>query len=300
MREIQVINFNDKMYPEKLRKLKNPPLKLYAVGNIDLLKKPSLAIVGTRNITEYGKKNCKNFAQKIVQNDIPIVSGMAIGTDTIAHKTVLEFGGETIAVLAGGFEHIFPKENLPLFEQIVLQNGLVITEYPPNDDVKSERFLERNRIVSGLSEGVLVIEAAHRSGTSVTAKHAYSQGKIVMALPGRLDNPYGIGVNKLIQTGAKLVTDIEDILKLFPQFTHKLRKKILPKQETIFALEVKKEYQEIVKILKNKTLSAEEIRQQTQTKDLRQTLNLLVTMELEGLIDQEIGSGYYLKGEKSD
>lgn len=300
MKEIQVINFNDKMYPEKLRKLKNPPLKLYAVGNIDLLKKPSLAIVGTRNITEYGKKNCKNFAQKIGQNDIPIVSGMAIGTDTIAHKTVLEFGGETIAVLAGGFEHIFPKENLPLFEQIVLQNGLVITEYPPNDDVKSERFLERNRIVSGLSEGVLVIEAAHRSGTSVTAKHAYSQGKIVMALPGRLDNPYGIGVNKLIQTGAKLVTDIEDILKLFPQFTHKLGKKILPKQETIFALEVKKEYQEIVKILKNKTLSAEEIRQQTQTKDLRQTLNLLVTMELEGLIDQEIGSGYYLKGEKSD
>lgn len=298
MRKIQEINFNNEIYPEKLRKIKNPPLKLYALGNVALLKKPSLAIVGTRHITEYGKKNCRNFAQKIVQNAIPIVSGMAIGTDTVAHKTALTFGGETIAVLAGGFEHIFPIENLPLFEQIIQQNGLVITEYPPNDKVKSERFLERNRIVSGLSEGVLVIEAAHRSGTSVTAKHAYSQGKIVMALPGRLDNSYGVGVNKLIQEGAKLVTDMEDILRLFPQFTHPLGKTIPPKQETIFELEVKQEYQEIVKILKNKTLSAEEIRQETKAKDLRQTLNLLVTMELEDLIEQEIGAGYYLKGEK--
>ena len=297
MKKIQEINFNDEIYPEKLRKIKNPPLKLYAIGNTTLLKKPSLAIVGTRHITDYGKENCRNFAQKIVQNDIPIVSGMAIGTDTVAHKTALAFSGETIAVLAGGFEHIFPKENLPLFEQIIQQNGLVITEYPPNTAIKSERFLERNRIVSGLSEGVLVIEAAYRSGTSVTAKHAYSQEKIVMALPGRLDNPYGVGVNKLIQEGAKLVTDMEDILNFFPQFTHKVGKNILPKQETIFELEVKEEYQEIVKILKNKTLSAEEIRQETQAKDLRQTLNLLVTMELEGLIEQEIGAGYYLKGE---
>ena len=173
MRKIQEINFNDEIYPEKLRKIKNPPLKLYAMGNIALLEKPSLAIVGTRHITEYGRKNCRDFAQEITQKDIPIVSGMAIGTDTVAHETALEFGGETIAVLAGGFEHVFPKENLKLFEKIINRNGLVVTEYSPNSKVKSERFLDRNRIVSALSEGILVIEAAYRSGTSVTAKYAY-------------------------------------------------------------------------------------------------------------------------------
>lgn len=300
MRKIREINFNDEIYPEKLRKIKNPPLKLYAMGNVALLEKPSLAIVGTRHITEYGRKNCRDFAQEITQKDIPIVSGMAIGTDTVAHETALEFGGETIAVLAGGFEHIFPKENLKLFEQIIDRNGLVVTEYFPNSKVKSERFLERNRIVSGLSEGILVIEAAYRSGTSVTAKYAYSQGKVVMALPGRLDNSYGVGVNKLIQEGAKLVTNIEDVLQNFPQFMNKMGKTIPAKQQNIFEWEVKEEYREILQILENKTLSAEEIRQNSKTKDLRQTLNLLVTMELEGLIEQEIGVGYALKRRKCD
>ncbi len=300
MRKIQEINFNDEIYPEKLRKIKNPPLKLYAMGNIALLEKPSLAIVGTRHITEYGRKNCRDFAQEITQKDIPIVSGMAIGIDTVAHETALEFGGETIAVLAGGFEHIFPKENLKLFEKIINRNGLVVTEYSPNSKVKSERFLDRNRIVSALSEGILVIEAAYRSGTSVTAKYAYSQGKVVMALPGRLDNSYGVGVNKLIQEGAKLVTNIEDVLQNFPQFMNKMGKTILTKQQNIFEWEVKKEYREILQILENKTLSAEEIRQNSKTKDLRQILNLLVTMELEGLIEQEIGVGYTLKRRKYD
>ncbi len=300
MRKIQEINFNDEIYPEKLRKIKNPPLKLYAMGNIALLEKPSLAIVGTRHITEYGRKNCRDFAQEITQKDIPIVSGMAIGTDTVAHETALEFGGETIAVLAGGFEHVFPKENLKLFEKIINRNGLVVTEYSPNSKVKSERFLDRNRIVSALSEGILVIEAAYRSGTSVTAKYAYSQGKVVMALPGRLDNSYGVGVNKLIQEGAKLVTNIEDVLQNFPQFMNKMGKTILTKQQNIFEWEVKKEYREILQILENKTLSAEEIRQNSKTKDLRQILNLLVTMELEGLIEQEIGVGYTLKRRKYD
>ena len=176
MKEIQEINFIDDEYPEKLRNIKNPPQKLYALGNIKLLKKPSLAIVGTRHITEYGIQNCKYFAQEIVKKDIPIVSGMAVGTDSIAHKTALKCNGETIAVLGSGFKHIFPKENIGLFEKIIYNNGLVITEYSPEMTPKSERFLERNRIVSGLSEGVLVIESAYRSGTSVTAKLAYSQG----------------------------------------------------------------------------------------------------------------------------
>lgn len=296
MREMREIHYSDAQYPEKLRKIKNPPLKLYAIGNVELLDKPSLAIVGTRNITKYGVKNCQNFARKIVEKDIPIVSGMAIGTDAVAHKTALEYGGETIAVLAGGFEHIFPEENVGLFEQIAERKGLIVTEYPPDVTAKSERFLERNRIVSGLSEGVLVIEAAYRSGTSVTARLAYRQGKVVMALPGRLDNSYGVGVNKLIQDGAKLVTCVEDVLQNFPQFRHKMGKTLEPKQFSF--LDVKEEYQEILQILQNQTLSVEEIMQKTKEKNLRQTLNLLMNMELEGLVSQEIGVGYSVRREK--
>lgn len=292
MREIQEINFKDDIFPEKLRQTKNPPKKLYALGNIELLGKESLAVVGTRHITEYGIKNCKYFAQEIVKKEIPIVSGMAVGTDTVAHKTALAYGGETIAVLPSGFDCIFPKENRGLFENIIKRNGLVITEYPPETKAKSERFLQRNRIVSGLSEGVLIIEAAYRSGTSVTAKLAYEQKKIVMALPGRLDNSYGVGVNKLIQEGAKLVTDIEDVICHFPQFRNKLGKSNPQKQLSFW--DVKEEYQEIVQILQNETLSVEEIMQKTKHKNLRQTMNLLMDMELEGILTQEIGVGYKL------
>lgn len=293
MRNIQEINRKDDRFPEKLRQIKNPPEKLYAIGNIDLLKKTSLAIVGTRHITEYGVKNCEYFAREIVKKDIPIVSGMAVGTDAVAHKTALTYGGETIAVLGSGFNHIFPKENIGLFENIIKGNGLILTEYSPEVTPKSERFLERNRIVSGLSEGVLIIEAAYRSGTSVTAKLAYSQGKVVMALPGRLDNSYGVGVNKLIQEGAKLVTDIDDVMCHFPQFMNKLGKTKPQKQLSFW--EVKEEYQEIVEILQNHVLPIEEIVQKTKTQNLRETLNLLMNMELEGILTQELGVGYKLR-----
>lgn len=290
MRKIHEIKFEDEEYPEKLRKIRKPPHKLYAIGNLKLLHKPSLAIVGTRHITEYGVKNCEYFTREIVKKDIPIVSGMAVGTDSVAHKTTIEYGGETIAVLGSGFDNIFPKENLGLFQKIIEKNGLVVTEYPPKTRPKSERFLQRNRIVSGLSEGVLVIEASHRSGTSVTAKLAYSQGRVVMALPGRLDDVYGVGVNRLIQEGAKLVTDIHDVMVHFPQFMHKMGKTFEEKQISLW--DVNEEYHEIIEILKNGNLSLDEITQNTRNKNLRETLRLLINMEIEGIVVNEIGGGY--------
>lgn len=293
MRNIKEIEIADSIYPDKLRKINNPPKKIFAIGNLELLNKPSIAIVGTRYITEYGINNCKNFAREITLKEIPIVSGMAIGTDTIAHKTSLEYGGETIAVLGGGFNNIFPKENIKLFDKIIENKGLVITEYAPNIIASSDRFLERNRIVSGISEGVLVIEAGFRSGTSVTAKLAHTQGKIVMALPGRLDNAYGVGVNRLIQQGAKLVTSIEDIIEFFPQFMEKMGKTNIQKQITLW--DIKEEYIEIIEILKNKVLSIEEIFQFSKEKNLRNIMNLLINMELEGIIEQEMGKGYRIK-----
>ena len=290
------IKFNDDLYPQKLRKIKNPPLKLYAIGNIDLLNKKSIAVIGTRHITEYGIKNCEYFTGELVKKGVPIVSGMAVGTDSVAHTTTLKFGGETIAVLGSGLKRIFPKENYYLFEKIIEMNGLVISEYAPNVSAKSQRFLDRNRIVSGLSEGILIIEAGYRSGTSVTAKHAYLQGKVVMALPGRLDNPYGVGVNKLIQEGAKLVTEPEDIFENIPQLVNKKWIKETYENKQISFWNVKEEYKEIIEILRDKTMTAEEIILQTNEKNAKNVMSLLLNMELENVVIQEIGVGYKLNG----
>ena len=175
-----------KDYPQKLKDITKSPEQIYYVGNIDLLFEDSFGIVGTRKISEYGITNCKNFTKELVLRNIPIVSGMAIGTDTIAHKTTLEYSGKTIAVLGSGFNHIFPEENIELFKNIVYSGGLIITEYEKNVGPDRYNFPKRNRIISALSEGILIIEAAYRSGTSITAKWAYKQGKKVFALPRQI------------------------------------------------------------------------------------------------------------------
>ncbi len=181
--EYKKINIADSEYPAKLRAIKSPPRNLYVMGNIDLLHEDSISVVGTRHITDYGKRYGKMICKDIAARGIPIVSGMAVGSDTLAHEIALEYTGKTIAVLPSGFKNIFPKQNKKLFNEIVKKGGLVISEYEANTPPKSERFLERNRIVAGLGVGLFVIEALFRSGTSVTAKLANEQGKYVFALP---------------------------------------------------------------------------------------------------------------------
>ena len=152
-------------------------------GNIELLKEKCFSVVGSRGITEYGKKYCKKICKELALRDIPIVSGMAVGTDTIAHQTALKYNSRTIAVLPCGFYNIFPKENKKLFKEIIENEGLVITEYENNKQADSSTFLERNRIIVALGEGLFVVEALFRSGTSVTARIATENGKEVFALP---------------------------------------------------------------------------------------------------------------------
>lgn len=290
MIDYKVVKITKKDYPKKLKIIKDVPEQIYVIGNIDLLHKDSFGIIGTRNISEYGKKNCNFFASEIALRDIPIVSGMAIGTDTIAHETALECDSETIAVLGGGFNHVYPNENKPLFEDIIKNNGLVITEYDLNELSNSCNFPKRNRIVSALCDGILVVEAMARSGTSITVRYAKQYGKKVFALPGRLDNCYGVGVNRMIKQGAILVTDIEDIIKEFPQFANKKRKTIL--ENKIKFIKVKEEYKDIVRILENDILSVEEIYYRLNNNSIQETVKLLVNMELEGIIIQKIGEGY--------
>jgi DNA processing protein len=184
---IEEIDINSEYYPETLKEINKSPQKIYALGNIELLNKPGIAIVGSRHVSNYGIRVCKYFASGFAKRGIPIISGMALGIDSIAHKEAVKFNSPTIAVLGTGFNHIFPKENLELMQEILDTGGLVITEYPPDTEYRPSNFPKRNRIISGLSIGVLVIEAAYRSGTSITANWANKQGKKVFAVPGRLD-----------------------------------------------------------------------------------------------------------------
>lgn len=244
----------------------------------------SFAIVGTRKITEYGIRNCELFTKELVLRNIPIVSGMAIGTDTVAHETTLKYGGKTIAVLGSGFNKIFPKQNKNLFEKIIENNGLIISEYAPNTEPLKEHFPQRNRIITAISEGVLIIEASYRSGTSITARSAREQGKKVFAIPGRLDSVVGVGVNRLIKEGAILTTSVEDILNFYPNFKTRRREEINIKST------LNREYLEIYNFI-NEGKYFEEILNEVEN-DFQKIVELLSKMELEGLIYQEIDGKY--------
>ena len=209
---MKLIEFNSEKYPTFLKNIKDPPQQLYAEGNLELLNTTSISIIGSRACSVSGINAAKQFAKDLASNEITIVSGMAVGIDTAAHTGCLEVGGNTIAVLGSGLNRIFPKENVKLYHEIIENNGMVISEYPPETPKNSKQFLERNRIVSGLSVGVLVIEAAHRSGTSVTAALAKKQGKEIFCIPHELNDKHGVGTNRLIKNGAHLVTCADDIL----------------------------------------------------------------------------------------
>ena len=180
---MEIVQIEDEKYSSDLKKIKRAPNQLFCEGNVNLLNTPCFSVVGSRDLTDYGRRIEQDFVRNLASRGITIVSGMAIGGDSVAHKETLGVGGNTIAVLPCGLKSIYPKENIELFHKIVENGGLVITEYEENVEAREERFLQRNRIVSGLSKGVLVVEAKYRSGTSVTARLAKEQGRKVFAFP---------------------------------------------------------------------------------------------------------------------
>lgn len=291
MIRLEIITIEDDKYPEQLRSINNPPKHLYIRGNIELLKTPIISIIGSRACSENGTKLTQQFSKELVSQGITIASGMAVGIDSIAHETTLQEKGKTIAVLGSGFNNIFPTENIELYKQIIKKEGLVITEYPPEEKAKSKNFLERNRIVSGLSLGILVIEAAYRSGTSVTAKLAKKQGKKIFALPHEVSDKHGVGTNRLIQEGAKIVTNAEDIIREFPF----LKYKILPKEKKIQIQKKRKicknrEYNKIYELITENPISLNEIYQKS-SENISTINNILLMLELEGYVKKVVG-GY--------
>lgn len=280
-----ILKKEDEEFPGRLKIIPKPPEMLYVLGNKENLNKRGIAIIGSRVCTDDGKNIAKEFAFKLSQMGLCIISGMAKGIDTSAHIGALEAGGETIAVLGAGFSHIFPKENRGLFKEIINKNGTVITEYPQNTKTCSKGFIQRNRIVSGLSDAVLVIEAKHRSGTSITAEFAIKQEKTVFCIPHSLNQKEGIGTNRLLQKGAKLVTCPEDIQKYL-----KLGEVKACKREKI-AINIPKEYEEIYNEITNEPINIEEICRKLK-KDIQEISYILTMLEIEGYICSMAGKNF--------
>lgn len=289
MENIKIIKIKDKRYPTKLLKIKNPPEQLYVLGDESLLNKTSLAIIGSRDCTEYGYRQAVRFSKEVAQQDICIVSGMAIGIDSAAHIGAKCEIGKTVAVLGSGFNNIFPEENEELFYEILEAGGCIISEYAPDVEADSENFPRRNRIVSGLSDGVLVVEARYRSGTSITARFAKHQGKKIFCVPSNIDSTTGYGTGMLIKEGAKLVLSPQDILE---EFGFRLESEVIiedDKQD----IEIDDEYKCVYNVLSKIPINTNEICKRV-NKSIGEVNVILTMLELQGVIKQ-VGVNEFIK-----
>jgi DNA processing protein len=210
--KINEISPQDNPYLQIVTHIAKPPKILYYTGEFPTTRRPSVAIVGTRKPTSYGREVTTRFAEELARKGVVIVSGLALGVDGIAHRAALDAGGTTIAVLANGLPEIYPASHKSLAKEIIEKGGVVMTEYEPHTLARSHYFLERNRIVSGLADAIIITEAAARSGTMNTAAHALEQGKEVFVVPGNITSPMSDGCNQLIKQGATPLTSSEDVL----------------------------------------------------------------------------------------
>lgn len=256
------------------------------MGNTKLLNHPKIvAIVGSRNCTEYGRKYARIFAKELAKANICVISGLAIGIDASAHYGALAEVGSTIAVLGGGLKHIYPKDNIWLFNQILKEGGCIITEHSDNEETYLADFPMRNRIISGIADAVLVIEATHRSGSKITAKYAKQQGKKVYCIPVDLDNKNSSGINELIRNKAKIITSPQQLISdLFPED--------LGEQLQIDTIinNMPPKFKEIYTFL-DKAMTNEEIALKL-NKSIVDVNSTLTIMELEGYIKQTAGNNF--------
>ncbi len=209
--QIDIISIVDKEYPKILKEIYDPPISLYIKGNKDILNNKSIAIIGCREATEYGKNVAKYFAYNLANKNLNIVSGLAKGVDSYAHIGTLSANGKTIAVVGNGLDNVYPKENLDLWNKILKKGGTIISEYPLGTKPQKMNFPARNRIISGMSKGIVVIEAKKKSGTLITVDFALDQGRDVYVVPGNINSINSAGTNELIKQGAKIVTTYQEI-----------------------------------------------------------------------------------------
>lgn len=210
--KIEKITINDKCYPNQLKHIYDAPKVLYVKGNKEILKNAGIAIVGCRDNTKYGELIAKNFGYYLSKNNINVISGLAKGIDSFAHIGAIYAKGRTIAVLGNAIDTIYPKENITIAKKILEYGGAIISEYPIGSTIEKINFPQRNRIISGLSKGVVIVEAKEKSGALITADFALEQGREVFAVPGNINSKQSVGTNKLIKEGANPIMNYRDIL----------------------------------------------------------------------------------------
>lgn len=211
---IRFYSYVDNEYPKRLRNLYDPPYGIYVLGSLPDPDKLTIAIIGTRNCSPYGREVARYFSSKLAQAGVQIISGMARGVDTYGHIGALEADGYTMAVLGSGIDYCYPKENIELYMKLEEKGG-ILSEYGPGTLPKAGHFPLRNRIISGLCDGILVVEAKEKSGSLITADQGLEQGKDIFAIPGRINDVLSAGTNRLIQYGAQMITSPEEVLEYY-------------------------------------------------------------------------------------
>ncbi len=284
--KVKEIEIQNKWYPKQLRKINNPPKKLYVLGNHEILNTDSLSIIGSRCCTSYGADMAREFARKLAKKGITIVSGMAKGIDSNAHLGAIEANGKTIAVLGSGFNHIYPDKEI--YEKILKSGGAVITEYSENVGVSPQGFRDRNRIVAGLSLGTLVIEAKQRSGTGITANYVKRYKRKLFCIPHKIEDKSGVGTNRLLKKGAILVTEVKDILQYFKTIDNE------ENTEKELEIEMSEEYRKIYEEIKRQTATAEEISKKVKM-SISDVNTILTMLELEDYIQSLPGNHFQVK-----
>lgn len=300
--KISFIALSDKEYPKLLKQIPNPPIVLYVKGNRQIVyglqttvdgsqktESIAIAIVGTRHITSYGRQITEMFAADLANAGLIIVSGMALGVDGVAHKATIDSGGKTIAVLGNGVDTPYPQENQKLYEEILDSGGVVLSEFPPGMPPSVGSFPSRNRIVAGISQGVLVTEGASDSGSLITANFGLSFGRKVFAVPGPITSPLSKAPLDLISKGARLVTSAEDILKEL-QISN-VKSQISNKSQATKFRDATREEELILKILENEPLSFDEIVRNTKI-PASNLAGILSMMEIKGIVKTSNDGSY--------
>jgi len=293
---ISVVPMNSSDYPEALRNICDPPVCLYVKGKL-VSDEISVAVVGSRRASGYGLTQAKKISGELARLGICVISGMARGIDTAAHIGALTANGRTVAVLGCGLDMAYPPENRKLMEQII-ETGAVISEYPPGVEPAPHHFPVRNRIVSGMSAGVLVVEAGERSGSLITAQLALEQGRDVYALPGNIVSVNSKGTNKLIQDGAKLVTSVEDIIEELHWYKQFIAGNVPDSGVNLnmktASFELSPEERDVLELLSVELLSIDEIQRKLSV-NMPLLHGILLSLEMKGLIKREPGGRYNIE-----
>ncbi|HRN90092.1 MAG TPA: DNA-processing protein DprA [Candidatus Saccharibacteria bacterium] len=289
--DIKVVKINtilpqDNNFTQIISTIAVPPKRLYFMGKLPPERTPTVAIVGTRRPTAYGREVTERFARELASKGVVILSGLALGVDSIAHRAALRVSGITLAVLANGLDYIYPASHLQLARDVVNGGGAIISEYEPDVPARDFRFLERNRIVSGLADAIIITEAAARSGTLSTAAHALEQGKEVFVVPGNITSPLSAGCNSLIKQGAIPITSSGDVLEI-------IAPKLLDPQ-TILALGNNPLESKIINLLQSGVRSGE-VLQAKSGAPASEFSQALTMMEIDGTIRALGGNQWTLR-----